>query len=167
MASRLPSQRHRLGPSSEAWPGCVPASRTGAEPGALRVPARRPGLPGLRSPADRRAVGAVTEEPAARILVIDDEDQVRGSMVRLLQRLGYDATGVEDGEAGLRHVRSNPTDLVITDMQMPGKSGLEVLLELRALEPGLPVIAMSGGDSSKQLDLLGSAGLLGAVAVMM
>jgi YesN/AraC family two-component response regulator len=36
----------------------------------------------------------------------------------------------------LRHVRTNPTDLVITDMQMPGKSGLEVLLELRALDPG-------------------------------
>ena len=49
---------------------------------------------------------------------------------------------------------------------MPGKSGLELLLELRALDPRLPVIAMSGGDSSKQLDLLGSAGLLGAVAVM-
>ena len=109
----------------------------------------------------------MTQEPAGRILVIDDEDQVRGSMVRLLQRLGYDATGAEDGEAGLRHVRTNPTDLVITDMQMPGKSGLEVLFELRALDPGLPVIAMSGGDSSKQLDLLGSAGLLGAVAVMM
>jgi CheY-like chemotaxis protein len=56
---------------------------------------------------------------------------------------------------------------VITDMQMPGKSGLELLLELRALDPRLPVIAMSGGDSSKQLDLLGSAGLLGAVAVML
>ena len=109
----------------------------------------------------------MTQESAARILVIDDEDQVRGAMVRLLQRLGYSAIGVEDGEAGLRHVRTNPTDLVITDMQMPGKSGLEVLLELRALDPGLPVIAMSGGDSSKQLDLLGSAGLLGAVAVMM
>ena len=109
----------------------------------------------------------MTRESAARILVIDDEEQVLGSMVRLLQRLGYDATGVEDGEAGLRHIRANPTDLVITDMQMPGKSGLEVLLELRALHPELPVIAMSGGDSSKQLDLLGSAGLLGAVAVMM
>lgn len=109
----------------------------------------------------------MTREPAARVLVIDDEDQVRGSMVRLLQRLGYDAVGVEDGEAGLRHVRAYPTDLVITDMQMPGKSGLEVLLELRALDPGLPVIAMSGGNSSRQLDLLGSAGLLGAVAVIL
>ena len=109
----------------------------------------------------------MTPESPPRILVIDDEDQVRGSMVRLLQRLGYDATGLEDGEAGLRHVRAQATDLVITDMQMPGKSGLEVLLELRALDPRLPVIAMSGGDSSKQLDLLGSAGLLGAVAVML
>lgn len=104
---------------------------------------------------------------AAHILVIDDEEQVRGSMVRLLHRLGYDATGVEDGEAGLRYLRVRAADLVITDMQMPGKSGIEVLLELRALDPRLPVIAVSGGDSSKQLDLLGSAGLLGAVAVML
>ena len=109
----------------------------------------------------------MTSESAARILVVDDEEQVRGSMVRLLQRLGYDATGVEDGEAALRHVRAHATDLVITDMQMPGKSGLELLLELRALDPRLPVIAMSGGDSSRQLDLLGSAGLLGAVAVVL
>ena len=109
----------------------------------------------------------MTSGSAARILVVDDEEQVRGSMVRLLERLGYDAAGVEDGEAALRHVRTHSTDLVITDMQMPGKSGLELLLELRALDPRLPVIAMSGGDSSKQLDLLGSAGLLGAVAVML
>ncbi len=109
----------------------------------------------------------MTSESAARILIVDDEEQVRGSTVRLLQRLGYDAAGVEDGEAALRHVRTHSTDLVITDMQMPGKSGLELLLELRALDPRLPVIAMSGGDSSKQLDLLGSAGLLGAVAVML
>jgi CheY-like chemotaxis protein len=109
----------------------------------------------------------VTSDSAARILIVDDEEQVRGSTVRLLQRLGYDAAGVEDGEAALRHVRTHSTDLVITDMQMPGKSGLELLLELRALDPRLPVIAMSGGDSSKQLDLLGSAGLLGAVAVML
>ncbi len=108
----------------------------------------------------------MTSESAASILVVDDEEQVRGSTVRLLQRLGYDAAGVEDGEAALRHVRTHSTALVITDMQMPGKSGLELLLELRALDPRLPVIAMSGGDSSRQLDLLGSAGLLGAVAVM-
>ena len=109
----------------------------------------------------------MTSESAARILIVDDEEQVRGSTVRLLQRLGYHAAGVEDGEAALRHVRTHTTDLVITDMQMPGKSGLELLLELRALAPRLPVIAMSGGDSSRQLDLLGSAGLLGAVAVML
>jgi CheY-like chemotaxis protein len=115
------------------------------------------------APADRTTGSDVRPH----ILVIDDEDQVRGAMVRVLQRLGYDATGVVDGEAGLRYVRAQPADLVITDMQMPGKSGIEVLLELRALEPGLPVIAVSGGDSSKQLDLLGSAGLLGAVAVVM
>lgn len=108
----------------------------------------------------------MTSGSAARILVVDDEEQVRGSMVRLLERLGYDVAGVEDGGAALRRVRAHPTDLVITDMQMPGKSGLELLLELRALDPRLPVIAMSGGGSSKQLDLLGSAGLLGAVAVV-
>jgi CheY-like chemotaxis protein len=112
-------------------------------------------------------VTAADPAPQARILVIDDEDQVRGSMVRLLGQLGYAATGVESGEAGLRYVRANPADLVITDMQMPGKSGIEVLLELRAFNPRLPVIAVSGGDSSKQLDLLGSAGLLGAVAMLM
>ncbi|HKU61687.1 MAG TPA: response regulator [Gemmatimonadales bacterium] len=118
-------------------------------------------------PVEAGAAGPGPPADPAHILVIDDEEPVRGATVRLLQRLGYDAVGVEDGEAGLRYLRRRPAQLVITDMQMPGKSGLEVLLELRARDPQLPVIAMSGGDSSRQLDLLGSAGLLGAVAVVL
>src|SRR6187401_721079 len=105
MAPRRPPHRHRLGPPAGARQGCVPASGTGAEFRALRVPPRYARLTGRGAPKDGRAVGTVTSGSAARILVVDDEEQVRGSMVRLLERLGYDVAGVEDGEAALRRVR--------------------------------------------------------------
>jgi DNA-binding NtrC family response regulator len=112
-------------------------------------------------------MGDQASDSPPRILVIDDDESVRRSMVRLLARVGYLPHGAANGDTGLQWLRANGADLVITDMQMPGKTGLEVLLELRACNPRLPVIAVSGGDLSRQLDLLGSAGLLGAVAMLL
>lgn len=55
---------------------------------------------------------------------------------------------------------------MLTDIQMPGMNGIEVMLQLRAHAPMLPVLAMSGGDRSRDLDLLGTVGLLGAVGLL-
>jgi CheY-like chemotaxis protein len=99
-----------------------------------------------------------------RVVVIDDEPGIRRSLRVLLGRFGYEAHEAADGQEGLRLCRELAPDLVITDIHMPGVDGIEVIAALHAMLPGLPIIAISGGDQSATLNLLGSAGLLGAVA---
>lgn len=98
--------------------------------------------------------------------MIEDEPRLREAVVRMLRRAGYEAIQAANGAEGLRLWRQMGADLVMTDIQMPEKSGIEVVLELRAFAPTLPVIAMSGGTRSQDLDLLGDVKLLGAVAML-
>jgi DNA-binding NtrC family response regulator len=98
----------------------------------------------------------------ARILLIDDDEAVRGSTARLLELMGHEVLTAEHGEAGLRVWREHGADLVITDVCMPGMNGLEVIVELRAFAPDLALLAMSGGMESQRLDLLGTAAQAGA-----
>ena len=106
------------------------------------------------------------DTPALRILLIEDDAQVRGVLSSVLARSGHDVTTAVNGAVGLRLWREQGADLVLTDIQMPETDGIEVILQLRTYAPRLPVIAMSGGDRSGDLDLLGDAGLLGAVALL-
>jgi len=99
----------------------------------------------------------------ARILVTDDEAGIRRALQILLERAGYEVLAASDGQEGLRLWRRFGADLVITDIMMPNKDGIETILELTMSAPPVPVIAMSGGDVSHRLDLLGNATLLGAV----
>jgi two-component system response regulator (stage 0 sporulation protein F) len=99
----------------------------------------------------------------SRVVVIDDELSIRRSLRVLLTRYGYEAYEAADGLEGLRLCREVVPDLVITDIHMPGADGIEVIAALHAMAPGLPIIAISGGDQTSALDLLGSAGMLGAV----
>jgi DNA-binding response OmpR family regulator len=99
----------------------------------------------------------------ARILIIDDEEAIRRPLQILLERFGHEVTVAADGQEGLRLWRSLGADLVITDIMMPNKDGIETIVELQTSAQPVPVIAMSGGDVSQRLDLLGDARLLGAV----
>lgn len=102
----------------------------------------------------------------ARILVIDDAEDIRRTLERLLVHAGHEVLLAADGAQGLRVWRERGADLVITDLHMPDKDGIETLVELRAFGPEVPVIAISGGDQTRRLDLLGDAALLGAVATL-
>jgi CheY-like chemotaxis protein len=104
--------------------------------------------------------------PAVRILIIDDDAQVRTVLGSVLTKSGHQVTTAANGAIGLRLWREHGADLVLTDIQMPETDGIEVILQLRTYAPHLPVIAMSGGDRSGDLDLLGDARLLGAVALL-
>jgi DNA-binding response OmpR family regulator len=97
-----------------------------------------------------------------RVVVVDDELSIRRSLRILLTRHGYEAYEAADGLEGLRLCRELAPHLVITDIHMPGLDGIELIATLRATVAGLPIIAISGGDQTATLDLLGSAGLLGA-----
>lgn len=102
----------------------------------------------------------------ARILLIDDEAGVRKAVARFLRTLGHDVLEAEGGGEGLRLASRVRVDLVITDLNMPGVDGIEVIMALRESAPGIPVIAISGGGLVPKGLLLDSAGLLGAMVVL-
>jgi DNA-binding NtrC family response regulator len=96
------------------------------------------------------------------VLIIDDDESLRDALRRTLHKEGYTIVEASDGLQGLKQLKSVPVDLVILDIFMPGKEGLETLREFRRLYPNLRVIAMSGGGSKGSLDVLKWAKLLGA-----
>jgi len=102
----------------------------------------------------------------ARILVVDDEARLRDILARLLQREGHQVFTAGDGVEGLRVWREHGAALVILDIHMPRADGIEMLVQLRAHAPGIPVIVISGGDQSRALDLLADAQLLGATRTL-
>jgi two-component system response regulator AtoC len=82
-----------------------------------------------------------------KILIIDDNKLILRSLKESISKMGYTTLEAEDGEAGLLLVRTEHPDLVITDFQMPGIDGLEVLSKIRKLNISLPVILLTGfGD---------------------
>jgi len=82
-----------------------------------------------------------------RILVVDDDPLIRDMVEDLLGDGGFETTAVESAEQALREIEAHDFDLVLSDLQMPGKDGLELLGSLRALRPELPVILMTGFGS--------------------
>jgi CheY-like chemotaxis protein len=97
-----------------------------------------------------------------RILVIDDDDQVRAVIRLALERAGYDVEEACDGEAAIKRYRADPADLIITDIVMPGKEGLETIMELRKDFPDVKIIAISGGGRLNPQSYLDLARKLGA-----
>lgn len=98
-----------------------------------------------------------------RILIIDDEASIRKPLQILLERAGYEVVSAASGGEAIRLWRERPGDLVITDIHMPGKNGLETIIELRQIAPQARILAMSGGDLNARIDVLGDATMLGAV----
>ena len=99
----------------------------------------------------------------ARILLIEDDDKFRVMVRRMLETAGYnDIEEAADGNIGIKLFRKNPYDLVITDIIMPDKEGIEVIIELRRDYPGIKIVAMSGGGRVAPQGYLEMAKHLGA-----
>jgi DNA-binding NtrC family response regulator len=98
----------------------------------------------------------------ARILIIDDEVSIRKPLQRLLERAGHEVVSAANGSEAVRLWRQRAGDMVITDIHMPEKNGLETIVELRQIAPQTRILAMSGGDLNPRVDVLGDATLLGA-----
>ncbi|MDQ3695049.1 MAG: response regulator transcription factor [Chloroflexota bacterium] len=86
-------------------------------------------------------------DPAARILVVDDDAEIRASLRRGLGTAGFAVLLAEDGAAALRRVRDDPPDLVVLDIMMPGLDGLDVVRRLRAGDEALPVVMLTARDA--------------------
>jgi len=98
----------------------------------------------------------------ARILIIEDDDQTRSMLRQVLEREGYEVVDAPDGREGIRLYRGKPTDLIITDIIMPEKEGIETIMELKRDFPDVKIIAMSGGGRIGPDEYLHVAKKLGA-----
>jgi DNA-binding NtrC family response regulator len=102
----------------------------------------------------------------ARILLIDDESQIRSMLRLMLERVGYEVIEAEDGMEGIRQYRDNPADLIITDLIMPNKDGIGMIIELKKEFPQVKIIAMSGGGVNRPEGYLDGAQKLGATRTL-
>ena len=102
----------------------------------------------------------------ARILIIDDEPQIRSMLTLMLEREGYEIVEAADGVAGIKIYRQNPADLIITDLIMPNKDGIGMIIDLKKEFPDVKIIAMSGGGLNKPDGYLKGAKKLGAACTL-
>ena len=102
----------------------------------------------------------------ALILIIDDEPQIRSMLKLMLEREGYEVAEAPDGIEGIRIYRQNPADLIITDLIMPNKDGIGVIIDLKKEFPDVKIIALSGGGLNKPEGYLKGAKKLGAACTL-
>jgi CheY-like chemotaxis protein len=103
----------------------------------------------------------------AKILVIDDEEQLRDLIKKMLTRDGHQILMAQDGEEGVRAFHQFNPDLIITDIIMPNKDGIEVIMELLKSYPEFPIIAISGGRRAITAGFnLDSAEMLGVKGIL-
>ena len=101
---------------------------------------------GNRPPAARTSAGKRPEAPG-RILVVDDDPSVRTFLVAALTEAGHSVAAAEDGRRGIEIFQADPCDLVLTDVMMPGTTGLEVLRTVKRRSPGVEVIVVTAHAS--------------------
>ena len=82
-----------------------------------------------------------------RIVIIDDERDVREALQEVLGRAGFQVDVAASGDQGLALLRQRPGDVVITDIIMPGRDGVEMISEIRKEFPATKIIAISGGGN--------------------
>ena len=99
-----------------------------------------------------------------RVLVIDDDPEIREVLEQALKSVGHEVFLAADGREGLNQCRATPADVVITDLFMPNRDGLETIVELRKDFPHTPIIAMSGHTAASPM--LAIALRLGATAIL-
>ena len=88
---------------------------------------------------------AVTVNSSPVILLIDDEEAFRNVLRQVLSKAGYEVMEAENGAEGIQRFYEKPADMIITDIIMPEKEGIETIIELKKAHPEVKLIAMSGG----------------------
>ena len=97
-----------------------------------------------------------------RVLLVDDDERLREATGALLTGEGYSVTTARDGSEAMALLAGETVDVILCDLFMPGKDGLETIRHMRAQYAHVPVIAVSGGAYHGQMDVLHVAKLMGA-----
>lgn len=97
-----------------------------------------------------------------KILVIDDELQVREILQQMLEKKNYSVLLAEDGEEALEICKDHDLDLMIVDIVLPNKSGLDIIKEVKRVYPDMKIIAISGGHMIGPKRYLDNAKTFGA-----
>jgi CheY-like chemotaxis protein len=103
----------------------------------------------------------------ACILIADDEPLVRSTLCGILRRAGYEVVEAEDGDQVLAVCASEHPDLVLIDIIMPNREGVETIAALREVYRDLPIVAMSGGGRTGSTTFLDFSGRVGANRMLM
>ena len=102
-------------------------------------------------------------ETKKRIIVIDDDEFVRAILCEVLERWNYQVFGASNGQHGIEIIEGEKPDIVITDIIMPEKEGIETILEIRKKYPDIKLVAISGSDrGASNINYLDMARNLGA-----
>lgn len=102
----------------------------------------------------------------ANVLVVEDDAELLQIVARTLEGAGHAVAQAANGEAGLRQFRAEPPDLVVCDIVMPDRDGIELIPEMKALHPAVKILAISGRQHIGALDVLNLAKRMGADATL-
>ncbi len=102
----------------------------------------------------------------AEILVVDDEETVRQTLRNILRAVGHTIIEAADGVEALEILAKQCPAIIITDILMPEKEGIETILEIRRGCRNIKIIAMSGGGRAHQMDFLSVAKQAGADCIL-
>ncbi len=100
------------------------------------------------------------------ILIVDDDPQIVKLLKKILEMAGYKTMAAPDGKVGLKTFKAHPPDLIIIDMVMPEKEGLETIIEIKRIDPKAKIIAISGGGKVDPFTYLPMAKKLGAAETL-
>ncbi len=100
------------------------------------------------------------------VLIVDDNADLRSFVKIVLERAGYEAQVAADGERALELQRAHPVDVLITDIFMPERDGIELIHQFKSAFPQVKIIAMSGGGRASKTDYLPFAADIGADLVL-
>jgi putative nucleotidyltransferase with HDIG domain len=107
-------------------------------------PAREFGMSSGLSPEQLTRISTTTSPPSPRVLIVDDDDSVRTALLKVLQRAGFICRDVASGSLALELLGSERFDVMLTDVRMPGMSGVELVPKARAIDEDLAVLMLSG-----------------------
>lgn len=101
---------------------------------------------------------------SSTVCVIDDDPLVRAAVTSILTADGYTVVEAKDGDAGLAMIAQQDPALIITDIMMPNRDGIETIRDAKLRFPATPILVMSGSAVDARMDFLGFARKLGADA---